>query len=158
MSSQVKAGAKFRVFRGQSSSNVKIKTGINSHAPVFHIQSYWWVWFFWHWNANIRTHEHFFWGLWSQNLIANICTRENFPLYGIILFCQLYIHTHTYNYALSRTLFHTLLFSLAAFPPIAPAVPESALPIGMEQEDGSTQLIPVEASKLMKWSYACISL
>ena len=25
--------------------NVKIKTGMNSHAPVFHIQSYWWVWF-----------------------------------------------------------------------------------------------------------------
>lgn len=29
----------------------------------------------------------------------------------------------------------------------APAVPESALPIGMEKEDGSTQLIPVEPSE-----------
>ncbi len=25
--------------------NAKIKTGRNSHAPVFHMQSYWWVWF-----------------------------------------------------------------------------------------------------------------
>ncbi len=31
----------------------------------------------WHWNANIRTHEHFWWQLWSQ--IAKMCTRENFP-------------------------------------------------------------------------------
>lgn len=31
---------------------------------------------------------------------------------------------------------------------LAPAVPASALPIGMEQEDGSTQLIPVEPSEL----------
>ncbi len=37
-------GAKFRIFRGQS-SNVNIKTRINSHAPVFHIQRNWWVWF-----------------------------------------------------------------------------------------------------------------
>ena len=29
----------------------------------------------------------------------------------------------------------------------APAVPESALPIGMEKEDGSTQLIPIEPSE-----------
>ena len=25
--------------------NVKIQTGINSHTLVFHMQSYWWVWF-----------------------------------------------------------------------------------------------------------------
>ena len=29
----------------------------------------------------------------------------------------------------------------------APAVPDSALPIGMEKEDGSTQLVPVEPSE-----------
>ena len=31
----------------------------------------------------------------------------------------------------------------------APAVPESALPIGMEKEDGSTQLIPIEPSEIL---------
>ncbi len=38
------SGAKFHVFLGQA-VNAKIKTGRNSHAPVFHMQSYWWVWF-----------------------------------------------------------------------------------------------------------------
>ena len=37
-------GAKFRVFEGRV-VNVKIKIGINSHAPIFHMQSYWWMWF-----------------------------------------------------------------------------------------------------------------
>ena len=32
---------------------------------------------------------------------------------------------------------------------IAPAVPESALPIGMEKEDESTQLIPIEPSEFV---------
>ncbi len=35
----------FRVFRGQSAVNAKIKTGRNSHAPLFHMQCLWWVWF-----------------------------------------------------------------------------------------------------------------
>lgn len=35
----------------------------------------------------------------------------------------------------------------------APAVPDSALPIGMEQEDGSTQLVPVEPSEFVASEY-----
>ena len=46
-----------------------------------------------------------------------------------------------------------LIFDLsnnfAAFLLPAPAVPESALPIGMEKEDGSTQLIPIEPSEIL---------
>ena len=34
----------FAFFKGRA-VNAKIKTGMNSHAPVFHIQSCWWVWF-----------------------------------------------------------------------------------------------------------------
>ena len=34
-------------------------------------------------------------------------------------------------------------------PLAAPAVPDSALPIGMEQEDGSTQLVSVEPSEFV---------
>ena len=41
---------------------------------------------------------------------------------------------------LSEVAYCTSLFA-------APAVPESALPIGMEKEDGSTQLIPIEPSE-----------
>ncbi len=33
----------FAFFEGRV--NTKIKTGINSHAPVFYMQSSWWVWF-----------------------------------------------------------------------------------------------------------------
>lgn len=46
--------------------------------------------------------------------------------------------------------FHSLL--------AAPAVPDSALPIGMEKEDGSTQLVPVEPSEcihLFHANYKC---
>ena len=39
----------------------------------------------WHWNANIRTHKHFCWGLWSQ--ITKSCTCKYFPLYGIYSTC-----------------------------------------------------------------------
>ena len=35
---------KFAFFEGKT-VNAKIKTGMNSHAPVFYMQSYWWVWF-----------------------------------------------------------------------------------------------------------------
>ncbi len=34
----------FAFFEG-TAGNAKIKTGINPHALVFHMQSYWWVWF-----------------------------------------------------------------------------------------------------------------
>ncbi len=34
----------FAVFEGRA-VGAKIKTGENSHAPVFHMQSLWWVWF-----------------------------------------------------------------------------------------------------------------
>ena len=37
-------GANLNFFKGRA-VNEKIKTGINSYAPVFHMQSYWWVWF-----------------------------------------------------------------------------------------------------------------
>ena len=36
-------------------------------------------------------------------------------------------------------------------PLAAPAVPDSALPIGMEQEDGSTQLVSVEPSEFVQY-------
>ncbi len=34
----------FAFFEGRA-VNTKIKTGRNSHAPVFHMQRLWWVWF-----------------------------------------------------------------------------------------------------------------
>ena len=37
-------GANFAFFEGRT-VNEESKTGINSHASVFHMQSYWWVWF-----------------------------------------------------------------------------------------------------------------
>lgn len=40
----------------------------------------------------------------------------------------------------------------------APAVPESALPLGMEKEDGSTQLVPVEPSKDLVYSILSLSM
>ncbi len=33
-----------RFLRAEQLINVKIKTGMNSHVPVFDMQSYWWVW------------------------------------------------------------------------------------------------------------------
>ena len=41
---------------------------------------------------------------------------------------------------------------------IAPDVPESALPIGMEIEEGSTHLIPVEPSMYTGCSLCCMSV
>ena len=46
-------------------------------------------------------------------------------------------------------LYFDLSNNFTAFLLPAPAVPESALPIGMEKEDGSTQLIPIEPSEIL---------
>ena len=40
----------------------------------------------------------------------------------------------------------------------APAVPDSALPIGMEKEDGSTQLVPVEPSRELMHNILSLSM
>ncbi len=79
-----------RVFEGRA-VNAKIKTGRNSHAPVFHMQSLWWVWF-----LGIETRilqlRNFFWGLSSHSV--KICTLEmsrytdGIMLYTIFIFLQ----------------------------------------------------------------------
>ncbi len=71
-----------QIFRPKKYNNTKIKTGINSHALVISHAKLLVGVVSWHWTANIRTHENFCWGLWSQ--IAKI-SRENFLLYP--MFC-----------------------------------------------------------------------
>ena len=67
----------FAFFEGRA-VNAKIKTGRNSHVPVFHMQSLWWVWFLGIKNTYITTVKISSEGLSSHS--AKICTLENFPL------------------------------------------------------------------------------
>ncbi len=75
----------FAFFEGRA-VNAKIKTGRNSHAPVFHMQSLWWVWFL---SIETRILKISSEGLSSHS--AKIYTLENFPLYCCVC-------TIEYNY------------------------------------------------------------
>ena len=63
---------------------------------------------------------------------------ERSPLAGVV-----YMASHRF-FIIGRPYLHSPPLSLLSSPHPAPAVPDSALPLGMERVDGSVLLVPVE--------------